>query len=192
MLDLTVGATGAEEKAAHLEAERKVKSLDALSDKLEQADQEYLKKLDALEKEAEGAKNVAAVDRIWRMRGAIYRGEGREDRAIFEVDPSIAGGQATDFKMMTGHRYFFRSRGSWRTSAGPAIECTATGVKGKPWAPRGWGCLMVQVENGGNFDPMDSAGIVPTGTGILRFFFNLPSMDMKPQGKLLVMVERRD
>ncbi len=128
---LPVASTNRDERAAYQEAERKIKQGDQLSGKLDAIAEEYQKKLDGVEREAVAARNMAALERIFRMRGLAWNADRLKGRVFVEV---LANGawQPTELELKEKQTYHIRAAGSWRiqgeTSKDPQIECTANGT----------------------------------------------------------------
>ena len=72
---LPTAPTNADERGARVEAERKAKVVvvkDTVSGKIDLAVDEYLKKLDVLEREAISARNMSAMAKIFRLKGSTW------------------------------------------------------------------------------------------------------------------------
>ncbi len=191
VLELADSSKSVDERAARVEAERKVKTQDTFTEKLDTAEQEFLKKLDGMEKEADAAKNSAAVEKIWRLRGNLIRGEGRDDRSYFEVAAQPLW-VPTGFNVIAGHRYVCRTHGTWRTGAGPETECSALGFKGANNGTLPLGCLGVNIDNRERLNAADPAGFKPTVSGPLFFYMNVGVDYAKSSGMIQVIIERKD
>ena len=128
---LPVASTNREERAAYQEAEKKVRQVDPLSGKLDVVAEEYQKKLDGLEREALAARNMPALERIFRMRGLAWTADKVKGRGFTEVFANTAW-QPTDIELKEKQTYRIRAAGSWHiqgeTPKDPQIECTANGT----------------------------------------------------------------
>ena len=99
-----------DDRAVRVEAERRLKVLDLQTAKIQAAEDEFLKKLDALEREAIAAKDVAAVRRIFRLKAGCYKAAGRTDRIGVEVKVAESW-QDAGMSLIAGRTY--RIRAAW-------------------------------------------------------------------------------
>lgn len=118
-----------DERKARQEADKKVKQADPMAAKIDVAVDDYLRKLDALEREAVAGRNMAALGRVFRLRGMTWQAERVKDRAVAEV-LARGGWQPVALDVRGGQTYRVRAAGTWRVrpgGVGPLIECTADG-----------------------------------------------------------------
>jgi hypothetical protein len=131
VLELLPGSPSpADERSARQEAEKKVKQMDPVGPHLEQAVDEFLRKLDALEREAITARSMSAMEAIYRLRGHTWVAAKLKDRGYTQVkaagDPQDSG-----FDVIAKHTYHVRAAGTWRvqgSTAGVLVDCTASGT----------------------------------------------------------------
>ncbi len=116
-----------DEKAARGEAERRLRVLDPLWDKVRQARDRFFKDLDALEREAEAARNDVAAEQLCRLRGAVLRAENNPSFAALLLPATANNYYPTGYKMYAGQTYRIRAAGTWRMNQGPEGESTADG-----------------------------------------------------------------
>ncbi len=128
VLEVTFEASrDTDERAARAEAERRLRVLDPLWDKVRMARDRFFKDLDALEREAESTGNDAAAEQLCRLRGALLHAENNSSFGALVLPASAANYYPTGFKMIAGQTYRIRARGKWRMSQGPDGESTADG-----------------------------------------------------------------
>jgi tetratricopeptide (TPR) repeat protein len=117
--------SASDDRAVRLEAERRLKVLDALGIKIDAAAEEFSRKLDLLEREAIGSRDMAAIRRVFALKGSLCKATGRRDRTGVEVDVAQAW-QDTGFTIQPGKTYRIRAAGVFHLHAG--VECTADGL----------------------------------------------------------------
>lgn len=120
------------ERSARQEADRRLRALDALNNKVDALVDRWVKELDALDREAEQTKNEEALERLWSLRAGVLRAAGSPDRTAMLVLSTPPNWQDTGFKVIKGHRYRITARGRWKMGPNPADECTAAGLTGLP------------------------------------------------------------
>ena len=145
----------ADEKAAHAEADRKLKMMDPMAAKTDVVIEDFVRKLDALEKDAIASRNIVALARVFRLRGMTWQADGVTDRGYLEVKAN-AGWQPVSMDIKPGQRYRIRAAGTWRVHAkagsSTMIDCTAAGVSGTSEEPSGnWGSLFGNMPGKGFF-----------------------------------------
>lgn len=191
---LPPASTNREERAAYQEAEKKVKQGDPLSGKLDLVAEEYQKKLDALEREALAARNMAALERIFRMRGLAWTADKVKGRGFAEVFANTTW-QPTDIQLKEKQAYRIRAAGSWRIQADsakdPQIECTANGTNQRKnnEPPFTMGQLTGRV--GGKLFPLgEDVTFISPGTGplLLIEFDVIDSYRTHNKGSLQVLI----
>jgi tetratricopeptide (TPR) repeat protein len=128
VLDLLASAQP-DDRAARAEADRRLKVLEAQNLKVQAAEDEFLKKLEALEREALAAKDVHALRRIFRLKGGVYRAAERKDRAAIEVDMQRAW-EGSGFTVTAGRSYRVRAVGTFEVRAG--VESGPDGTAAVP------------------------------------------------------------
>jgi len=182
---------GNEDRAARLEADRRLKVLDAQGIKIQAAEEEFLKKLDALEREAISARDMRAVEQVFRLKAGIWGAKGRKDAIGFEVHATEAW-QAAPITLERGQRYRIRAAGTWTVNGG--LTCTADGVADRPSGGAGtYGSLLAKLDNGTEVYAVGTSGtITPTTTGKLQFISAMPTHAerLKNGGSLYVLIER--
>jgi tetratricopeptide (TPR) repeat protein len=136
-------ARSADERAARVDADRRLKVLDASADKVEKSVAEFAKRLDALDREFRAARDARAQIRVARARAALAAaGYGAPNVRAFEVQANALW-QDTGIKLTAGRRYRVRALGKWRVN--PATECDSEGDKSKPGNEFGhYGALIMQ------------------------------------------------
>lgn len=142
-----------EERAARAEADRRLKVLDIINNKVQMAAEEFFRKLDSLEREAIGARDVRAAEAVFRFKASTYQAAQRQDACGMEIFAAVAW-QASPIKVLKGHRYRIRAAGTW--NVGNTV-CTADGVDRKNG--ESCGALMVTV-NGQSPTLVKSSGVI--------------------------------
>jgi tetratricopeptide (TPR) repeat protein len=185
MMDLP-GA--AEDRVARPEAERRLKALDAQSGKIKAAEEEFLKKLDQLERESIAAKDARAVRHVFRLKGGIYRAGDRKDRTGYEVAAG-PGWQDTGFVVRAGKTYKIRAVGTFTVK--PGLDSGPEGTDAVPANYQGpVGVLMAKVADKPAVAVGSAYRLTAEATGPLVLLLN-PSLEGKPQssGTVTVLVE---
>lgn len=188
----SAAATGSEERAARAEAERRLRVLDQAAAKVRGAAEDFLKRLDVLDKEAMSARDARAAELVFRLKAGIYRGTGRRDAGGTEVQVA-AQWQESGVLVTQGKTYRIRAVGTW-VFAGKT-PCSAEGIAEQPLVegtyPRG--ALLAGVV-GGTFPPIHVKSnflFVAPSTGILSFTSSAADQTerQKGRGTLFVLIE---
>jgi hypothetical protein len=137
-------ATAAPERAAKIEAERRLKVLDQQTGKIDATVDDMMKKLAALEREAESGKNADAVDRINRLRAALMSADGRDDRGGCEIPANRPEWTRTSFVVKKGESYHVSARGTWHVS--PRDQCGPEGIATRKFQGRPVGVIVASIE----------------------------------------------
>lgn len=183
-------AGGPDERMARAEAERRLKILDQMTAKVRLAEEEFLKKLDLLEREAISARDIRAVDLVFRLKAGVYRGGGRTDAGGIEV---LAAGEWQDSGVVVvkGRQYRIRAVGTW--DLGPISSCTGDGLPDASTGTVRKGALLSKLGNFGS-DPLTSASIgtfTAPETGSVCFISAAAdrAQRQKYSGSLFVLIE---
>lgn len=158
-----------EERSARGEAERRVKVLDQQSAKIDAAVEEALRKLIALEKEAETARATSSAERLYRIHAAILQADARPDRGGAEVPATRFEWTNTNFNVQKGKSYHVVCKGMWRLGPRPTDECSADGLPNREYNGRPLGTIVASISGGASeFTALgrDSTFVAPT-TGLL-------------------------
>ena len=159
----------AEERTARQESDKRIKALDPLADKIGASTDEFVRKLDTLEREAISIRSLSALERLFRLRGAIWAAERRKDVLFFEVKAD-AEWQETAFRAVAGQKYRVRAAGIWRIKGD--VSCTAGGTAAKPGNRFGKMGQLLAFVSGEAYPLGEDATFVPTGSGPLLFICN--------------------
>jgi tetratricopeptide (TPR) repeat protein len=181
---------GAEERSVKAEADKRIKILDAQVIKIRNAEEEFIKKLDVLEREAIAARDIPAIRRIFRLKGGIYKAGGRRDRTGLEI-VMAHGWQNTDFVVKAGVTYRIRAAGTFQIR--PGLESTADGTGTQSGNGVGaLGMLIGQVEGKADYIKLgSSARLTPEQTGSLTLLLNSTSAEeAKCSGGVTVLIEQ--
>lgn len=174
------------------EVERRLKILDAQIIKIQGAEEEFLKKLDALEREAIAAKDARSVERIWKLKGGVWLAQGRKEQAVCDV-LAAAEWQTGGLTVIKGRSYRIRAVGEWEITPG-GLHCTADGVNYRPsGGPGAYGSLIARVETGGETILVGTnTSFIASATGRLIFISAMPTRAEreKNSGYLTVMIQR--
>src|SRR5438874_5295603 len=191
VLDLLANSAGnAEERQVKTEADKRIKVLDAQGIKIRSAEDEFIKKLDGLEREAIAARDIAAVRRIFRLKAGIYKAGGRRDRIGVEI-VMAHGWQNTDFVVKAGVTYRIRAAGIFEIH--PGLESTADGVGTQSANGVGvLGMLIAQVEGKSGYIKLGSSGrLTPEQTGSLMLLLNsTQAEEVMSSGGVTVLIEQ--
>lgn len=194
---LPTASTNREERSAYQEADKKIKLVDPLSAKLDAMGDDYQKKLDGLEREALAARNMTALERIFRLRGMAWNADRIKGRGFAEVSAN-GGWQTTGMELKEKQTYRVRAAGTWRiqgaTAKDPQIECTANGTDKRkvPIAVAIVGQLEGQVD--GKFFPLgEDVTFVSPGSGPLTLIeFDVDgSARLHNKGSLQVLITQQ-
>jgi tetratricopeptide (TPR) repeat protein len=183
----------ADERAAAAEADKRLKVLDQQSVKLDAAVEDFLKKLDQLERDAAAARNGSAVDRIWKVRAGAVHGQDRPGRGACVVQANVDW-QSSGFRVVKGARYRVAAHGTWRMSPGPEGECTPAGVAGGPTVVHGpVGMLIGGVDMKAPYWVVGAGGeFEAAASGTLYFVANEPAeAKADNSGSVAVVVVRQ-
>jgi tetratricopeptide (TPR) repeat protein len=118
-----------DDRSVRAEVERRLKVLDVNTGKIQAAEDEFLKKLDTLERDAIAAKDVTAVRRIFRLKAGVYKAADRRDRVgveILQKDPW----QETGIVLQGGRTYRVRAAGIFQVH--PGVDCSPDGTTAYP------------------------------------------------------------
>lgn len=187
-----------DERAARNEADRRVKMMDPMAGKVDSVVEDFQRKLDALEKDAIAARDMVALERIFRLRGKSWEADHLKDRGVIEIQAN-QGWQSIPIEIKAGTRYHFRAAGTWRVHAkqgsNATVLVTAAGISGA--APMGdWSALPGQLicSNGIKSYAIGENQLIvlPTG-GSLSFLCNdytmTPRTDLSGSVQLLIYPE---
>jgi tetratricopeptide (TPR) repeat protein len=177
-----------DDRPAKAEIDRRLKVLDAQTSKVVAAEDEFLKKLDALERDAIAARDTRAVERIFRLRGGVWAAQGRKDAMGIEIaaNSDWKGGA---MEVQEGVTYRVRAAGTWTLYTG--VRCTPDGTDTLP--ANHWGAiggLMAAVSGDGRFQWVGSNGVftAPTsGRLVLICNVNSPAEQARNDGSVFVI-----
>lgn len=180
----------ADDRAVRAEAERRLKVLDVQMIKIQAAEDEFLKRLDALEREAIAAKDVRGVERTFRLKGAIYTAERRGDAFGSEIQANVAW-QECGPVLTAGRRYRYRVVGTWTIH--PGRQCGPNGVPDLPPVGRfARGALTAKLSSGPEIFGFGDSGIfIPPASGKLLFITNMSTHEdrVKNSGYVFILFE---
>ena len=185
-----IASTRADDSAARGEIDRRLRVLDARSLKVAAAEDEFLKKLDALERDAVAARDVRALQRVVALRGGVWNARGRKDG--FGVDlPATAEWLDAGATVEKGVTYRVRAVGHWTING--TLRCTADGVPDHAPTLHGpYGSLLASVENGGRYERLSSdSTFVAPASGRISFISNVNTREERNRstGRLYVLVQ---
>lgn len=189
-LELASLAT-ADERAARAEAERRLAALDVRTQKVIAAEEEFLKKLDALERDAIAARDVRAVERVFRVKAGLFKAAGRTDRGGAHV-VAAAGWQDSGFDVKAGATYRVRAVGTSRYLSG----VTASPDGGPRPSANGFaplGMLVGQIDRkpGAQFKLGSNGRFAAESDGRLLLLLNCVDVELKgATGGATVVIER--
>jgi tetratricopeptide (TPR) repeat protein len=177
-----------DDRAVRAEVERRLKVLDVQTAKIQAAEDEFLKKLDGLEREAIAAKDLAAVRRIFRLKAGCYKAAERRDRIgveILQVETWQDGG----IIIQAGRTYRVRAAGVFQVR--PGVDCTPDGATAYPEAAQAPLGMLIGKLEGTTFTKLGSSGrITAEHTGKLYLMLNGTSADKAgTSGSVTVLVE---
>jgi tetratricopeptide (TPR) repeat protein len=184
-----LAAARTDDRAARGEIDRRLKVLDAQTNKVAAAEDEFLKKLDALEREAIAAKDMRALERIFRGRAAVWAARDFRDGFGCEVDASAAWTDSGHV-VQKGVAYRVRAAGYWTFDGN--LRCTADGTPDlAPTAIGPFACLELRVGDDAHFlrGGTDATFVAPA-TGQLRLISNVNAHAEREHatGRLYVLV----
>lgn len=181
---LTAPATP-EDRAARGEIDRRLKVLDAQMIKVRGAEEEFLKKLDILEREV--SRDPGAMNRLLRLRAAIYRTQDRRDRGGCEVLATLSW-QDSGMSVVAGRTYRVRAAGTCQLT--PQVDCTPDGTKQLPPNSQGPRGMLVACIGGSPCFPIGSAArFKATDNGALRFLVNHDVSTKPLSGTVTVVID---
>ena len=178
-----------DDRSIRAEVERRLKILDVQNAKIQTLEDEFLKKLDALEREAIAAKDMAAVRRVFRLKAGIYKASERRDRVGVEVNAAESW-QDGGIVLQAGRTYRIRAAGVYRIHAG--VDCTPDGTSAYPENFQGRNGMLVGKVDGSAVSQIGSSGrMTPDRTGRLIFLLNTTMAEKADSsGSVTVLVER--
>jgi tetratricopeptide (TPR) repeat protein len=162
-----------QDRPARLEAERRLKVLDAQGIKIQTAEEDFLKKLDTLERESIAARDMHAVEQVFRLKAGVWAAQGRKDATGFEVQAS-GEWQVCPLVVRQGASYHLRAAGTWQIAG--LNPCTADGLRQEAQITGGSiGCLIVAVVgHTTQYQAVGSDGhFVALASGHLTFICNM-------------------
>jgi len=177
---------GSEDRTAKTEAERRLKFLDAQTSKIRAAEDEFLKKLDALEHDAIAAKDMRALQQVFALRGGVWNARGRKEG--FGVDlPATAEWLDSTAIVKKGVKYRARVAGYWTING---VECTADGTDAVPPTVNGKiGSILASIEGDGRYQRITTdCTFVPIATGRITFVSNAHTREERDKGSGRVYV----
>jgi hypothetical protein len=179
-----------DDRAARAEVERRLRVLDAQTAKIAAVEDELLKKLDALEREAIAAKDMRALQRVFALRGGVWNARGRKEGFGVEL-PATAEWLDAGAVVEKGVTYRVRAAGYWTING--VARCTADGSPDFPPTVHGpYGRLLASVENGGRYEHLSTdCTFVAPATGRITFTTNVTTREERARstGRLYVLVE---
>jgi hypothetical protein len=181
---------GADDRAVKMEVERRLKVLDGQSAKIQAAEDEFMKRLDALEREAVAARDMRALSRVFALKGGVWNARGRKDGGGAEV---AAANEWVETNMVVhkGRRYRVRAAGTWGIFGGS--QCTADGLPNGPTNGQGaLGTLLGAIDTAPGFIPLGTdRTFVAAATGRLRLISNMNTAAdrAKNTGRIYVLIE---
>ncbi len=179
-----------DDRASKMEAERRLKVLDLQMNKIQAAEDEFMKKLEQLEREAIAAKDSAAVRRVFKLKGALYRAEERRDRFGVEVGASD-GWRESGFAVGAGKSYRVRAVGTFRMPACGEVSADG-GQRASENGQGAMGLLIAQIEGGKEYIKLGSSGrFVAGNSGKLYFLINGTGPEKSgASGSITVLIEQ--
>ncbi len=162
-----------EDKQVKAEVERRLKVLDLQNVKVQSAEDEFLKKLDILEKEAIAARDMRALQRIFAARGGIWNARGRKEGFGVELCAPMEWYFDGFAHVQKGQKYHVRVAGTWTINGN---RCTADGATAVPPTLNGvYGHLLAAVGDSGYVHLGTDTTFVAPGTGRVAFTANTKS-----------------
>jgi tetratricopeptide (TPR) repeat protein len=178
-----------DDRAVRAEVERRLKVLDVQTAKIQALEEEFFKKLDALEREAIAAKDTPAVRRVFRLKSGIYKASERRDRVGVEINAAESW-QDGGIILQAGRTYRIRAVGVYQIHAG--VDCTPDGTKAYPETAHGVAGMLVGKLDGTAVSQLGSSGrMTPDRTGRLYLLLNTTMPDKADSsGSVTVLVEQ--
>jgi len=188
---LGTAATAAVDRAAKAEIDRRLKILEVQTQKVQAAEEEFLKKLDVLEREAIAAKDVRAVERIFRLKGGIYQATNRRDRCGLEV-AAHQGWQESGLSVKQGATYLIRAVGSSTYKKGVTVSPDgSTQMSDNGIAPLGMLLARMDTKVGTYLRIGSSHRFTAEQTGKLSFLLSADSKELVgATGGAIVLIEQ--
>jgi tetratricopeptide (TPR) repeat protein len=178
-----------DDRAAKAEVDRRLRVLDAQSAKIAAAEEDFLKKLDALEREAVAAKDMRALQRLFALRGGVWNARGRKEGFGLEL-PATAEWLDAGVTVQKGVKYRVRAAGYWTING--TVRCTADGTNELPPNHIGpYGSLVAQMQNGAFYERLGTdCTFVAPATGRIQFVSNTKTVAERnnSSGSLYVLV----
>jgi tetratricopeptide (TPR) repeat protein len=163
-----------EDRAARTEVERRLKVLDAQMLKIQAAEDEFLKKLETLERDAHSANDTRAFVQVLKLKGSVWQASGRPGAGGMDVS-SRKDWADSGIVVTAGKRYRIQAIGTWKPN--PATECNCEGITNKPGNAYGpWGAMLMQIA--GHNQPVvvrPESFFQAPATGSLVFAMNEPT-----------------
>lgn len=180
-----------DDRAARTEVDRRLKVLDPQGSKIAAAESEFLKKLDALERDAVAARDMRALQRVFALRGGVWNARGRREGFGTELPAHIEWFDS-GANVEKGVTYRVRAAGYWTLNG--SVRCTADGTPDVPPTAFGvYGRLLASVEGSGQVEQLSTDGtFVAPMTGRLKFVDNVNNQQERARssGSLYVLVQR--
>jgi tetratricopeptide (TPR) repeat protein len=178
-----------DDRAVRAEIERRLKVLDVQNAKVQAVEEEFLKKVEALEREAIVAKDMTAVRRIFRLKAGIYQASERRERAGVEVNAAERW-QDGGIVVQAGRTYRIRAAGVYHVHAG--VDCTPDGTQAYPENYQGRNGILVGKVEGSAVSQIGSSGrMTPDRTGRLYLLLNTTMAEKADSsGSVTVLVEQ--
>jgi hypothetical protein len=177
-----------DDRAARTEIDRRLRILDAQTAKVAAAEAEFLKKLDALERDAVAARDMRALRRVFALRGGVWNARGRGEG--FGVELPAAAEWVDGGSVQKGVTYRVRAAGYWTING--SVRCDPDGTDQLPATPGGpYGSFHAQVDNGGRYEPLGSdCTFVAPASGRIQFISNAPTRAERERssGSLYILV----
>lgn len=183
-------AGGPDERMARAEAERRLKILDQMTGKVRLVEEDFLKKLDVLEKEAASARDQAALVRVLKLKAGVYAASDHPDCGGFEVR-AVVNHQESPFLLEAGRTYRLRAAGNFTIQG---LDCTPDGLKkmsSDNVAPIGALVCFVREDPRGYVGVGSGVSFTPKQSGKLNLFLHASDVERKgASGTVYVLVER--
>jgi len=178
-----------EDRPARLEAERRLKVLDALGIKIQTATEDFTKKLDLLERDAIGARDMAAIRRVFALKGALDKAAQRRDRTGVEVSVAEPW-KDTGFMIQPGKTYRIRAAGNFQLHKG--VECTADGLPALSRNGEATAGILIGKIEGQQFVPLGSSGRFSSDRAghLMLLLYGTMSDKADSSGSVSVLIEQ--
>lgn len=184
-----------EERTARAEAERRLKAIDPVSEKIRLARQRMLKEAEELLREADASRSDAAIEQAFRLYCSMVAAEPNSGVLAMVVPMKVGPGHSnsTGMPVVAGQVYRCRARGTWRVGPTPDTECNANGLeKRNEYGPIGM--LVLSVDGRAPYlQPGTDSEVTIPRNGVLYIGPNVPdSSRVQGSGSLFVLIERKD